>query len=63
MSPPDPPNTPNGWNEWGKYVLKELERQGECIDRLNTKIDRFIWASLTGLLGLAVSIVVVIIKD
>lgn len=30
----------NGWNEWSKFVLKELERQSDCIDEVNKSIAR-----------------------
>ena len=30
---------PNGWNEWGKYVLKELERLNDVVNRMPASYD------------------------
>ena len=30
----------NGWTEWGKYVLKELERQEGCLQKLEAKQNK-----------------------
>ena len=29
----------NGWNEWSRFVLKELERLNENMEKLDGKID------------------------
>ena len=29
------------WSEWRNHVLKELERQNDNIESLNTKLDEF----------------------
>lgn len=31
----------NGWGEWSRYVLKELERLSDCVDKIDIKQDRF----------------------
>jgi hypothetical protein len=30
--------TVDGWNEWSKYVLKEMERLGNCYEKLETRV-------------------------
>lgn len=29
----------DGWVEWRRYVLKELERLGDCLERLDKKFS------------------------
>ena len=30
----------NGWTEWSKFVLKELGRQGACLDVIKKDINK-----------------------
>ena len=31
----------NGWREWSKHVLKEQERQAQCLDQLKKDFNDF----------------------
>jgi uncharacterized protein (UPF0276 family) len=37
--PPNKPTEVNGWAEWSKYVLKELERLNDQLDKMTEKMD------------------------
>ena len=56
------------WTEWGRHVLKEQERQHDCIKELDMKVNEIITAievlkvkaGVWGLLGGLIPILVII---
>lgn len=59
----------NGWSQWSKYILKELERQGKCINSIKTDINKIrveiamikVKSSLFGILAGAVPAIIMLI--
>ena len=67
--------TSNGWEQWGKHVLKEQERQNECLiehgkvismnstDIAMLKIKASIWGGIAGLIPSLGILIYYIVKN
>ncbi len=64
----------NGFSKWQEYILQELKRLGEVIDKFDGKLDKInvaiavlrvksgIWGAIAGLIPASIVILYLILK-